>query len=315
MENKRKIIVTFTGASSSGKTYLSHLLQGDDFKFLVSDTTRIKRAGEIDGVDYNFLTKEQFQRNLDLDQMLQFNPVNDFMYGVSFNEVVKAFNNNQNGLLVVAPIGVPQISAYCKKHNIRHLSVYIDNPKATLMDRIIDRMEEDLIKKIKPDYKPSLFINSHKESVKEFFNILPYKLIQQHQEDVLATLTEFCKVISYEIHEGYSDKSQKIVDEIVKTYNDRINAMAIKEFFTWVLPAYTGEHKYDLIITQFNQQTQQECLDVIKRKIDEFTRDEQIPEFSTEILDFSNHYEQYLKSTGNTLSPHAVKTLKHKKSP
>lgn len=314
MKNERPIIITFTGASSSGKTYLSQLLQGENFALLVSDTTRIKRANEVDGVDYNFLTAEQFQLKLDADKMVQFNPVNQFMYGVSYDEVEKAFNNGKNALVVVAPAGVPQIARYCEKHNIRHLAVYIDNPKDTLMDRIIDRLEQDLIKKIKSDYNPSLFINSHKESVKEFFNILPYKLIAEHQEDVFTTLNEFCTVIANEIHQGYvPEKSQAICKEIVKTYSERINAMASKEFFTWVLPAYTGEHKYHLIITKFNQQTQEAVVDAIKDKIIELTQDEK-PEFKTTILNFSNHYESYLKNTNCQLTPFAVKhSLKLKK--
>lgn len=310
MEQERKIIITFTGASSSGKTFLSKLLEGDDFKVLVSDTTRVRRANETNGVDYNFLTAEQFQDNLNADKMLQFNPVNEFMYGVSFNEVEKAFKEGKNGLVVVAPLGVPQIAAYCKKHNLRHLAVYIDNPKNTLMDRIIDRLEEDMIKKIQPSYKTSLFVNSHKESVKEFFNILPYKLIADNKEDSISTIKEFCLIIANEIKNGYpSENDLKICAEITKTYSDRIDAMASKEFFTWVLPAYTGEDKYHLIATQFNQQTQDDVVDAIKQKIVELTQAEK-PDFYTEILPHSNHYEGYLKSVNKVLSPNVIPNKK-----
>lgn len=309
--SERKIIITFTGASSSGKTFLSKLLEGDDFKTLVSDTTRIRRANEKNGVDYNFLTPEQFQKNLDADKMLQFNPVNEFMYGLSFNEVEKAFKEGKNGLVVVAPIGVPQIATYCEKHNLRHLAVYIDNPKNTLMDRIIDRLEEDIIQKIKPSYKTSLFVNSHKESVKEFFNILPYKLISENKEDSVSTIKEFCLLIANEIKQGYPSKEDlNICAEITTTYSNRIDAMASKEFFTWVLPAYTGDDKYHLIATQFNPQTQNDVVEAIKQKIAELTKEEK-PEFYTEILPHSNHYESYLKSVNKSLSPHVI----HNKRP
>ena len=305
MDIQDKIIITFTGASSSGKTYLSKLLEGKDFAVLVSDTTRLKRAHEVDGVDYNFLTNEQFQKNLDDDKMLQFNPVNQFMYGVSFQEVEKAFKNDQNALVVVAPAGVPQISSYCEKHNLKHLAVYIDNPKNTLMDRIIDRLEDDLIKKIKPDYKPSLFINSKKESVKEFFNILPYHLMATHKEDVVHVIKEFSQIVANEIREGYlKPQDISICEEITNTYSDRIHAMASKEFNTWVLPAYTGDDKYHIIATQFNQQTQNDVIDSIKQKIEEFSKSE-TPEFSTLILPHSNHYHSYLKNSNKSLSKHA----------
>lgn len=310
MEQNHKIIITFTGASSSGKTFLSKLLEGDDFKVLISDTTRVRRANETNGVDYNFLTTEEFQKNLDADKMLQFNPVNEFMYGVSFDEVEKAFKEGKNGLVVVAPLGVPQIAAYCEKHNLRHLAVYIDNPKNTLMDRIIDRMEEDIIKKIQPSYQTSLYINSHKESVKEFFNILPYKLIAENKEDSISTIHEFCLLIVNEIKDGHPSKEDiNICNEITTTYSNRIDAMASKEFNTWVLPAYTGEDKYHLIATQFNQQTQNDVVEAIKQKIIELTQEDK-PEFKTEILPHSNHFEGYLKSVQKQLSPYVSKSKK-----
>lgn len=314
MAQDLKIIVTLTGASSSGKTYLSKLLEGNDFKALVSDTTRLRRAHEVDGVDYNFLTEEQFQNNLKADKMLQFNPVNQFMYGVSFDEVDKAFKSGKNALVVVAPAGVPQIAAYCEKHNLRHLAVYIDNPKNTLMDRIIDRLEEDVIKKIQPAYVSSLFINSHKESVKEFFNILPYKLIAENKEDSVSTINEFCLLIANEIKMGYpSEQDLAVCTEITKTYSDRIDAMASKEFFTWVLPAYTGDDKYHLIATQFNQQTQTDVINAIWKKVNELTQEEK-PSFSTEILPHSKHYEGYLKSANRELASNVV-VLKPKSHP
>ncbi len=62
-----KTVIVFSGPSGSGKsTLIKHILSkfGDNVGMTVSCTTRKARAGEINGVDYHFLTSDEFQKNL-----------------------------------------------------------------------------------------------------------------------------------------------------------------------------------------------------------------------------------------------------------
>ena len=60
---ERGILTVISGFSGAGKgTIMRELIQRYDYFLSVSATTRSPRAGEVDGKDYYFHTKEQFQQ-------------------------------------------------------------------------------------------------------------------------------------------------------------------------------------------------------------------------------------------------------------
>ena len=57
-------MLILVGKIGSGKTtVVNELVQNFGYEKAVTDTTRPKRPGEIEGVDYHFLTKEEFDKN------------------------------------------------------------------------------------------------------------------------------------------------------------------------------------------------------------------------------------------------------------
>ncbi len=99
-----KIVVLLVGGSGSGKSTLESNLKltaPDQFEKIVSTTTRAPRAGEVDGVDYHFVSKEVFD-TLDLMERVEFN---GNFYGVE----AKEFETEKDILLVVEPNGAKQI--------------------------------------------------------------------------------------------------------------------------------------------------------------------------------------------------------------
>ena len=73
MSNKRGLLVVFSGPSGSGKgTVLKEALKrSEDLAISVSVTTRQPRAGEQDGVDYIFYSKEKFESLISEDGFLE----------------------------------------------------------------------------------------------------------------------------------------------------------------------------------------------------------------------------------------------------
>ena len=61
-----KNLIIISAPSGSGKTTLCRALQKRDesIRFSVSCTTRAKRKGEIDGVDYTFVTDQEFKKRI-----------------------------------------------------------------------------------------------------------------------------------------------------------------------------------------------------------------------------------------------------------
>lgn len=66
-------LVVLAGPSAVGKSTVVHRLRSDVDRlyFSVSMTTRAPRPGEVDGIDYFFVTSEQFQDNIDRGRMLE----------------------------------------------------------------------------------------------------------------------------------------------------------------------------------------------------------------------------------------------------
>ena len=99
------ILIIFSGPSGSGKgTVLSKLLEKrDDAKLSVSMTTREKRAGEIDGVHYYYVTREYFEKKIADNKMLEYAEYANNLYGTPkdpVDEMLKA------GLAVILEIEV-----------------------------------------------------------------------------------------------------------------------------------------------------------------------------------------------------------------
>jgi guanylate kinase len=66
-------VVVLSGPSAVGKSTVVRCLRDrvPDLHFSVSVTTRAPRPGEVDGVDYSFVTREQFQELIDADALLE----------------------------------------------------------------------------------------------------------------------------------------------------------------------------------------------------------------------------------------------------
>lgn len=78
------------GPSGVGKSTLIARLRADfptSFGFSVSHTTRAPRAGEEDGVAYNFSTRDVMQRAIDAGEFLESADVHGNLYGTSFEAV------------------------------------------------------------------------------------------------------------------------------------------------------------------------------------------------------------------------------------
>ena len=71
--NKTGCLIVVSGPSGSGKSTIvnSVLDTCKDLSFSVSATTRSQREGETEGVDYFFVTKEQFQQMIDNNELLE----------------------------------------------------------------------------------------------------------------------------------------------------------------------------------------------------------------------------------------------------
>ena len=124
-------MIILTGPSASGKTATCLYLEKNyGIKKVVTHTTRTIRENEIDGLDYHFVSGEEFQKMIDNHEFIEYMFYNGNYYGTSKREVAnnKCCTLDFNGAKVYAALKDPQIVIF-----------YLHCDKAILSKRMQDR--------------------------------------------------------------------------------------------------------------------------------------------------------------------------------
>lgn len=121
-------ILLISGPSGCGKSTLLKEVYKEisDYYFSISTTTRDPRVGESDGVDYLFVTKEDFEKDIKEDNFLEYAEVHGNYYGTSLKPIKKAL---AEGKLVIFDIDVQGHDLVrASKFNSIVTSVFITTP-------------------------------------------------------------------------------------------------------------------------------------------------------------------------------------------
>jgi len=104
------ILFLLSAPSGAGKSTLRAGLQKDrDFAYSVSCTTRPPRPGEIDGVDYHFLTREDFERKIATGKFLEHAQVHGNYYGTLKRSVLDVLHMGGDVLIDIDTQGAAMI--------------------------------------------------------------------------------------------------------------------------------------------------------------------------------------------------------------
>ena len=132
-------ILVLSGPSGAGKSSLIKKIEDEigDYYFSISTTTRLMREGEVDGVHYHFVSKEQFEADIEKENFLEYAVVHGNYYGTSIKPVKKAL---KEGKLVIFDIDVQGHDAVQKRLADITTSVFITTPTlGELEDRLTAR--------------------------------------------------------------------------------------------------------------------------------------------------------------------------------
>jgi guanylate kinase len=137
----RPFLLVLSSPSGGGKTSIakSLLRARDDLAYSVSATTRPIREGERDGVDYHFLTREEFQRRVDGGAFLEWASYAGHLYGTLRSEIDRILARGRTAVLDVEIQGARQIRASFP--NSLHLFVLPPSAEV-LVDRLAGRKTE-----------------------------------------------------------------------------------------------------------------------------------------------------------------------------
>ena len=109
-------LFVIAGPSGVGKgTIIKELLkENENISLSVSSTTRKPRPGEVNGVNYNFINQEQFNKSVGNGDFLEWAVYNGNYYGTSKLAVENALKNGKSIILEIEIQGAVQIMEKCK---------------------------------------------------------------------------------------------------------------------------------------------------------------------------------------------------------
>lgn len=139
-----KTVITITGPTASGKSFLERMLVEHGCARIISHTTRPRRPGEENGRDYYFVSREIFLQAEQDGEFVEVVEFGDNFYGGSVWEFDKAFGENKPVVVVVEPNGRDQIREFCKKEGWECVSVYVENAPEVLAARMMQRFAREL---------------------------------------------------------------------------------------------------------------------------------------------------------------------------
>ena len=194
-QTEKGLILVLSGPSGAGKgTVRDELLKQADFEFSVSATTRAPRPGEVDGVHYHFITKEDFEGRIERGEMMEYTNYSGNYYGTVLAEANAVIESGKNLILEIEVEGAMNIKRnYPDAILIMLLSPSFAEQERRLRSRATET-EEKILKRL---------ARTHEEM--EFFSEYDYVVCNDTVESCAEQIRAIVQV------EGYATKRHATV--------------------------------------------------------------------------------------------------------
>ena len=141
---ERGLLFVMVGPGGAGKNTLMKvaLAEMDDLFELVTTTTRDKRPGEIDGIDYHFLTKDQFLSMITNNQLVEYQEVTPGnFYGVPRASVEQALEAGRDIIADIEVLGARILKQSYPTDTVLVFVTVPGNSEADILSNLRERME------------------------------------------------------------------------------------------------------------------------------------------------------------------------------
>jgi len=134
---KKRIILC--GRATSGKDHLRKLLEDNNYKYAVSYTTRQPRINEVNGKDYYFKSREDFQDMIALDEFHEYVVFNNWYYGTTKEQFYGG-----SDIFIMTPAGLAHLS---KEDRNESLVIFLDIDENIRYKRLLERGDIDNVER------------------------------------------------------------------------------------------------------------------------------------------------------------------------
>lgn len=186
ISEKKGAILILSGPSGCGKSTLLKEVYKEinDYYFSISTTTREPRVGEVNGVDYFFVSKEEFEKDIEENNFLEYASVHGNYYGTSLKPINKALDEKK---LVIFDIDVQGHELVRNKLDSIVTSVFITTPSLKVLeDRLNSRNTDD--KEVIENR-----VKNAKHEV-EYFKDYDYVIVNDNLEDASKQLVSIANI-------------------------------------------------------------------------------------------------------------------------
>ncbi len=148
MGNKKGLLIILSGPSGVGKGTVRKIVMRDkklNLAYSISMTTRAPRSNEVDGKDYFFVSNEEFEKNIENNNLLEHAEFVGNKYGTPRDYVEKLRNEGKNVILEIEVNGAQQVLSQVDKKD--RISIFLVPPSIEELEKRIRhrRSEEEEI--------------------------------------------------------------------------------------------------------------------------------------------------------------------------
>jgi len=139
--DRRGLLFIVSAPSGAGKTTLVERVveQTPDLKMSRSYTSRPARDGEVDGVDYNFVSRSRFEAMIASGEFLEWADVFGNLYGTCAADTEEALDSGQDLVLVIDVQGARQV----RQRGIKATTVFVMPPSMEVLERRLRGRSKD----------------------------------------------------------------------------------------------------------------------------------------------------------------------------
>ena len=140
--NRRGLMLVLSSPSGAGKTSICRELLSleENLKMSISATTRPRRPGEVNGVDYSFIDGAQFDKLIKMKALLEYAKVFDYYYGTPRDQVEDSLDKGQDVLFDIDWQGTQQLGEHLDADLVR---VFILPPSTRELEHRLKKRAQD----------------------------------------------------------------------------------------------------------------------------------------------------------------------------